>query len=333
MTADDQPVPIRKDASEATLRHCEEARRHARDGRWEEAVAAATRAIEGDPDCLEAYQFRASLHMPQCDWPAVIHDLTEVLRLKPNHVEAYAGRAFAYLQTGQFERAILDCERAVELDSLDPRPYETRAFALRKLGRETEAVADLRRSVLLRSTPEEITARDCRERLVTLLHRGDQFLKARQIEEAIQAFSAVLLECPNHVRARYRRGLAYRRAGRFQEASQDLAEAWKRKRERDRIARGYLVAVEGTRGEVPWATFPDSGKGRYAAISLAEDLVKDPSPVDELRGRLGGFERAKVYRFQGVSFQVIDWVWSAEHQARPATVHRIDAAPGASDGS
>jgi tetratricopeptide (TPR) repeat protein len=333
MTTDEQPVPIRNIAAEAALRHCEEAREQAREGRWDEAVAAATRAIEADPDCLEAYQFRASLHLPQCDWPAVIRDLTEVLRLKPDHEEARGSRAFAYLRTGQFERAILDCDRAVELNSLAPCPYETRAFALRKLGREADAVADLRRSRLLRSTPEEITATDCRERLVSLLHRGDQFLKAGQVEEAIQAFSAVLLECPNHIRARYRRGLAYRRAGRFQEASQDLAEAWKLKRECDRIARGYLVAVEGSRGEVPLDTFPDNGKGRYAAISLAEALVNDPSPVEGLRDRLGGFERAKVYRFQGGSFQVIDWVWSEEHQARPATAHRIDAGSGRPDDS
>ncbi|MBI2808670.1 MAG: tetratricopeptide repeat protein [Planctomycetes bacterium] len=314
MTADDLPVPIRKAAAETAFRRCEEAREHAREGRWEEAVAAATRAIEADPDCLEAYQFRASLHLPQCDWPPVIRDLTEVLRLKPDHAEAHGNRAFAYLRTGQLERAILDCERAVELNSLDPRPYETRAFALRKLGRAAEAAADLRRSLLLRSTPEEIVATDCRERLVTLMHRGDRFLKAGQIEESIQAFSAVLVECPNHVRARYRRGLAYRRARRFQEASQDLAEAWRLKRERDRIGRGYLVAIEGTRGEAPWATFPDDAAGKYAAISLAENLVNDASPMEGLRDRLGGFQRVKVYHFQGDSFQVIDSVWSEEHQ-------------------
>ncbi|MCI0464320.1 MAG: tetratricopeptide repeat protein [Gemmataceae bacterium] len=333
MTAENQPAPVRKGCAEDALRECDEARRHAQEGRWDEAVAAATRAIELDPDCLEAYQLRASLHLPQCDWPAVIHDLSEVLRLKPDQAEAYGSRAFAYTRTGQFERAVLDCNRAIERDSLGPGPYETRAYALHKLGRKPEAQADLRRSVLLRSTPEEIAERDRRERIASLLHRGDQFLKARQVEEAIQAFSAVLLECPNHVRARHRRGLAYRRARRFQEASHDLAEAWRLKRDRDRIARGYLVVVEGTRGEAPCAAFPDNGKGKYAAINLAEGLVKGPSPVDAVRDRLGGFELAKVYRFQGNSFQVIDWVWSEEHQARPATVLRIDATRRTPDGS
>jgi tetratricopeptide (TPR) repeat protein len=324
MTADEQPVPIRNTSGQAALHHCEDAREHARLGRWNEAVATASRAIVADPDCLEAYLIRASLHLPQCDWPAVIRDFTEVLRLKTDHSEACGSRAFAYFRTGQFERAILDCNRAIELDSLDPRPYETRAFALRELGRQGEAVADLRRSVLLRSTPDEIAERDCRERLATLLHCGDQFLKVGQFVEAIKAFSAVLFECPKHVRARYRRGLAYRRARRFREASLDLVKAWCLKQDRDRIAHGYLVAVEGSRGEIPWATFPDSGNGKHAAISLAETLVKNPAPVESLRDRLGGFERAKVYCFQGDSFQVIDWVWSEEHQARPATVVPID---------
>jgi hypothetical protein len=123
------------------------------------------------------------------------------------------------------------------------------------------------------------------------------------------------------------------RAGQFQEASQDLADAWRLKRERDRIGRGYLVAVEGSRGEAPWVTFPDDAKGKYATNSLAETLVNNPSLVEGLRDRLGGFKRAKVYRFKADSFQVIDWVWSEEHQARPATVVRIDCTSRATDDS
>ena len=324
MTPDNQPRPPRTPGTENALRLCEEAYEHARQGRWDDALAAASRAIERDPDCLEAYQFRASLHLSQCDWSALIADLTEALRLDPGQAEAYSSRAFAYARTGQFERAILDCDRAVEIDSLAPCLYETRAYALFKLGREAEAQADLRRALLLASTPEETASRDRRQRIAALLSRGEQFLHAGQAEEAVRAFSAVLLECPSHVRARCQRGMAYRQAGRFQEASGDLAEAWQRKRRRERIARGYLVAVEGTHGGVPWATFPDNGKGEHAAIRTAEGLVKNTALVDEVRDRFGVFQRAIVYRFKGSEFEVIDRARFEEQQSKPATAHAVD---------
>jgi hypothetical protein len=53
-------------------------------------------------------------------------------------------------------------------------------------------------------------------------------------------------------------------------------EAWRLQQERNQIARGHLVAVEGTRREKPWAAFFDSFLGKYEAIALAESLVKDP---------------------------------------------------------
>lgn len=306
MTADNPLRPPAKTCAEDALRGCEESRQHAREGRWEEAVTAAARAIAADPDCLEAYQLRASLLASECDWPAAIPDLTELLRLAPRQAETYVSRAFAYALTGQFERAVLNCNRAVELDSLNARAYETRAYALRKLGRRAEAEADRRRSLLLRSTPEETEGRDRRERIVALLDRGNGFVEAGHFEEAVQAYSAVLLEAPRHVEARRGRGMAYHSAGRFREASDDLAETWRLREERDQAGRGYLVAVEGPHGEIPWSAFPDNGEGRHQAVELATNLATDPAPVEEVQARLGGFERAKVYRFRGDTFRLID---------------------------
>lgn len=307
----------------AALILCEEARRHARELRRDEAVAAVSRAVELDPDCLPAYELRLALRLEGQDWPALVADLTEVIRLRPGHADAYTQRARIYNLLGQFERAVLDCDKVLELDSLCDDAYALRGHALRKLGREAEADADHRCWFLLRASPEQLEARDGRDRIAALLDRGDRSMEAGRPEGAVQAYSAVLLDEPDHVEARLLRGRAYAVLGRFAEASNDLLEAWRLKEEHDRVGRGYLVAVQGSRREKLWAAFPDGPGGEGDAIALAEALAADPTPVEEFRPWIGEFERAKVYRLKGNEIEVVESAWLEETAAGPKQVVRL----------
>lgn len=317
MQPDQSPRPADETTVQAALRLCEEARRLARGLRCDEAASAASRAVELDPDCAAAYELRVALRLPGQDWPALIADLTEIIRLRPGRADAFTQRAGGHNHVGQYERAVLDCNRAVELDPLCGDAYFHRSYALLRLGREAESDADHRRWFLLHASPEQLEARDRRDLIVALLDRGGSALEAGRSEWAVQAYSAVLLEEPDHTEARLLRGRAYARLGRFEEASSDLLEAWRLKEERDRIGRGYLVAVGGSKGEKLWAAFPDSPVGRCDAIALAEDLVKDPAPVEKVRRWIGDFVQTKVYRLEGSEIEVVDYVWSEGQKARP----------------
>ncbi len=312
---------------------CDQARQLLRQGQQQEAVATVTRAIEQDRDSAEAYQLRKDLLFPSQDWEALLADLSEIVRLRPKDPTSYTERAMAYVQLGQFERAILDCNKAAELDSTCADAYFHRGYALLRLGRVAEAEADRRRCLLLMADPEELEASDRTELIVTLLNRGDRSMELGHAEEAVQAYSAILLELPDHIEARALRGRAYAKLGRFEEATRDLLEAWRLKEEHDRTGRGYLVAVEGSKREQLWAAFPDGFRGKCDAITLAEDLVKDPAPLDEIRTRIGDFERTKIYRLEGEKIEVIDWVWSQEHKARPQRVVTLNnTGPDPSEG-
>lgn len=311
------------DGESATHQLCEEARQHLSANQYEKAMTKLTTAIKQDRDCSEAYDLRQYLYLVGQDWAAQVSDLTELIRLRPRNPIAYTQRAMAYTHLRQYERVILDCNKTLELDSACADAYFHRGYALGMLGRAADARADSRRWLLLVSDPEQQAASDQTELIVSLLKRGDNSLQAGHPEDAVQAYSAVLLEDPDHIEARFLRGRTYAKLCRFEEASSDLLEAWRRKEEHDRIGRGYLVAIEGSKREQLWATFPDDFRGKCDAIALAQELITNPTPIEELRTWIGDFERTKIYQLEGHEIEVIDYIWSDEHKAHPKTVVRM----------
>jgi len=290
------------DTHAQTLELCESARQLLRESLYDDAMIAASRAVKLNLNCLAAYQLQADLSTICGNIPAGIAALTEIIRLDPECAEAYDKRGLSYSRIGQFERAILDCNKAISLDSLLPNPYQTRAYCLFKLGKDNESNADVKRSLLLSTTPEKTDERDNRDRLAQLLDRADSFLESGRSEDAIQAASAILLDEPDHIKARRLRATAYQHQGRFEEASTDLMEALRLQDEHHLTGRGYLVSIEDEEKEWVHALFPHSELGEIDAIDCADSLIQDTSFVNLVR--------TKVYEITGDEIELLDWVWS-----------------------
>jgi len=82
-----------------------------------------------------------------------IVEYTKAIELDPDLVEAYNNRAGAYLEKGQHDQAIVDCNKVVELDPDLVMTYLMRGIAYTEQGKPAEAISDLELCIALSTDP------------------------------------------------------------------------------------------------------------------------------------------------------------------------------------
>jgi TolB-like protein/DNA-binding winged helix-turn-helix (wHTH) protein/tetratricopeptide (TPR) repeat protein len=82
------------------------------------AVLAAQKALELDPELVEAYVLMASMAESQWHWAEAESEYRRVLELRPNDAAAYSGLAWWLECQGRTEEALATRRRARELDPL-----------------------------------------------------------------------------------------------------------------------------------------------------------------------------------------------------------------------
>jgi eukaryotic-like serine/threonine-protein kinase len=95
-------------------------------GKWPDAIADLTEAINQKPDFAEAFYARGLAHARSGSHALAVADFTETIRLAPTHPDAYYDLALANYHLGAYQKALADCTRLVEL-----RPASARAYGLR----------------------------------------------------------------------------------------------------------------------------------------------------------------------------------------------------------
>jgi tetratricopeptide (TPR) repeat protein len=143
-----------------------------------------TRAIQLNPNLVEAYEKRAIHYYLQWKLDKAISDYNRVIALKPNEVNAYLMRGLAYFKkeygegysaelknltfhlskkelpevSESLDRAIDNFSHAIELDPQLESAYSYRAMAYRIKGMIKEAIHDATMVIQLKSDPQS-TAR------------------------------------------------------------------------------------------------------------------------------------------------------------------------------
>jgi TolB-like protein len=82
------------------------------------AVAAARKALELDPDLVEAHVLLGDMAQQQWRWAEAEAAYRRALELSPNNAEAYSAFAGWLVSQGRTEEAVTSCRRARELDPL-----------------------------------------------------------------------------------------------------------------------------------------------------------------------------------------------------------------------
>ena len=90
-------------------------------GRWSEAIAEYTEAIEksssteNNPILLKAYTNRAEAYFFTNNIDQAIADSTKAIEVDPLSVMPYLNRSKYYIYNDQYENAIADCDTVLEL--------------------------------------------------------------------------------------------------------------------------------------------------------------------------------------------------------------------------
>ncbi len=160
-------------------------------GRYDEAIADATRAIALTPDYANAYAIRGSGYrlkglndqaiaeytraLELKSTPAVraiivsdrgkayenkgmhdaaIADFSQSVAVKPDFASGYNSRAWSLHMKGEDAKGLVDIEKALALTPNDAAYIETRAEIFEKLGQREKAIADYRAALKLDPTDD-----------------------------------------------------------------------------------------------------------------------------------------------------------------------------------
>jgi tetratricopeptide (TPR) repeat protein len=157
-----------------------------------------TKALELNPNLVDAYEKRAIHYYFQQRFDKAIHDYTKVIELQPDGAKAYRMRGSAHLKKKELQPAIDNLSRAIELDPKVASAHGLRAEAYRLSGMATEAVHDSTEAIGLRGD-ERTTATAYRTRAKALLELG-------HVEESDADFNKSVELDPRYVLIRYLTG-------------------------------------------------------------------------------------------------------------------------------
>lgn len=228
--------------------------------RYDRALADYSKLIELNPQAPAAYIGRGHVFMDLKRYDEALQDFSKAIELKPDVAASYVARCNVHELNRLHDRAIADCSRAVELEPNLDIGYSLRARAYAAKGMKQEAAADYERA-----------ARAC-------IDNGLTAARAGRLDEALARFDrASRLDTKHRPEAYLNRGAAYEKKGENLKAVNDYSEAI---RLRPDYAEAYL-----RRGYVFAQKFEDYGKARQDWEKAA---ILDP------RGKTGEAARKSV---------------------------------------
>ena len=117
-------------------------------GRYQEAVAAFTKAIGMNPGLTDAYILRGIVygeHLNKTD--LAFNDFNKALKLDPANSNAYALRGATLAKMGEFDQAIQDFDQALKLTPNDAHSFYSRGQAWKSKGDLDKAIADTKMAI------------------------------------------------------------------------------------------------------------------------------------------------------------------------------------------
>lgn len=116
----------------------------ARNGDYQAALAAFSRAIRKAPAYAEAFHNRALVYVALGNLGQAAADFGKVVEIRPGYTEGHVEQGRLYLKTGQQDEAVAVFSGAIEIDSTCAEAYLGRALACYVQGRYDRAWQDVR---------------------------------------------------------------------------------------------------------------------------------------------------------------------------------------------
>ena len=192
-------------------------------GDSEHALADLNQAIQLNPKYAGAYAERAARYMQSKDYQAALRDLAMAIKLEPNQATPWAYQGDALYATGQEQQAIASFEQAIKLDPNWMWPANDRGELYADRGQYQEALHDFDHVVAVSATYAMGWNNRCR--VNAILGRIDEALKDCDEALKINPNFTNSMKKSGRVSARQHRAFALLKAGRYDEAVRDYAQA------------------------------------------------------------------------------------------------------------
>jgi tetratricopeptide (TPR) repeat protein len=231
-------------------------------GRYDEALADYTRAIERDPAYALAYNNRGVTYADLGRSEEALADYTRAIELDPADATAYSNRGVTYKNLGRTEEALADYTRAIERDPTLAQAYNNRGSTYDDLGRYEEALADFTRAIERDPTLAQAYS-----------NRGVTYKNLGRSAEALADYTRAIERDPAYALAYNNRGLTYANLGRTAEALADHTRAI----ELDPT----LAQAYSNRG----LTYDDLGRSDEALADYTRAIERDPADATAYSNR------------------------------------------------
>ncbi len=110
---------------------------------YERAIADYSKAIQSDPNSVEAFNDRGGLHLLKEDYDRAIADYSEAIRINPKAGLTLANRCWARaISGGNLVEALADCDRSLEFSPEEGTTKLNRSIVYFRLGRFDETIID-----------------------------------------------------------------------------------------------------------------------------------------------------------------------------------------------
>ena len=136
-------------------------------GRLDEARSVAASIVLAHPDVFHAHHLMAAVAARQGRWEQCVAAATNALALQPANTEALANRGAALRMLGRIEEALADYDRALAVAPGVAEVHNNRGVALAALNRHDEAIASYTRALELRPEYDRARFNRAMSRLVT----------------------------------------------------------------------------------------------------------------------------------------------------------------------
>jgi Flp pilus assembly protein TadD len=118
-------------------------------GDYNSSIQQYTKALNEDPACAHALNFRGMAYFKIQEFKRAIEDLSSYAQLKPHDPAGFRYRGLSYLQLKNLEGALSDINRAIELKPDTPEDYCSRGIIYDSTGDHDRALSDYSKAISL----------------------------------------------------------------------------------------------------------------------------------------------------------------------------------------
>ena len=205
---------IKKNPKESDLPYFCLGQYYLRKSDTEKALLYYSKAIDINPQYVEAYYNRGNTYDDLGKEDLAFKDYCSVISIYPKKSDAFANRANIYSSRGQLDSAFSDINVAIKYDLNNPAKYMNRADILRKRKQYNEAIEDYNKAVSMDANS-----------WVYYYNRGIVFSIINQDEKAIADFTSCIKLNKKFDGTYFKRGVTFMKLKKYDEAIGDFSTA------------------------------------------------------------------------------------------------------------